>query len=129
MKTLKEIQEIIDKYEELETLVLLKAQILKKNDSKYEGWLFIDDIEFEKDSVLITVNYDGYDNTNTNTFRIPLTYLSLPNEELKIKILEDREERIKLEIANHRKREEEKIEKQNQEELALYEKLKTKFNK
>jgi len=125
---IQEIQEIVEKYNELqehsETVI---AKLTKLDSKEYDISRGIEEISIDLNFVYVTCDNTYRGCVDTIYFKFPISYLSMDDDELKntvIEMKERREEkkRIEKEIAEK----EERI-KREERERQQYESLKKKF--
>lgn len=125
---IEEIKKILGDYQKLIDLVHHKVMILERNDfQQYNTYRGIETIDFEDDNVLVICDDTCFGVYDTNSFRFPLKYITMEDDELIKTVLLDKEARLENDkkLAEENKIKQEELEKQR--ELDLYKKLKNKF--
>ena len=124
---LKEIKEIVNRYEELCQLAIEKIKMIEKLDSEYTTSRGIEDISFYDDLVSVTCDNTCRGCYDIRSFNFPITWLSKTDAELEEIVVIRRE----LKAEKERKAKEEKQLKEKKEieqrELEQYKRLKAKF--
>jgi len=127
MENLEQIREVISTHGKLIASIKDKIEIMKRHDSAYDPGRGVESIHFEHGNINVTYDDSCYGYSASSWFSFPLSYLVLTDEELKERVLKDKEDREKLKMQEEEMREIKDTQEKEQREREQYAKLKEKF--
>lgn len=128
---LEKINQMIEDYDSLINLVKSKIEILESLDSQeyYTGHRGIESISFEEGKVHVSCDDTFRGCRDWVSFEFPIEWLLKTQEELKVIVLKEKEQRVQDKM---KKQEEARIkaqEEKEQQDFLKYQQLKKKFEK
>lgn len=133
METLEQIQETVKKYNDLIVLIKEKIKVAAKADQRlYNTHRGIESITFEQDGngvdkVWVVCDDSFRGSYDTESFWFPLSYVTLSDDELMVKVAEDLElTRVREALEKLKKLDDQKAA-EEQRELEQYNKLRAKY--
>jgi len=118
-----QINNIINDYDKLVDLTVLKIKVIEKLDNHYYTGRRIEDVSFYSDSVSVRCDDSAMGCYDSLSFSFPIIWLTKTDSELEELVTTEKELRIKAKEELHLKQKEE----QEQRELERYLKLKEKY--
>lgn len=126
--TLENIKEVLNLYSQVKNLALEKVKIMKRCDSKYyDTRRGITRVDYIDEQVVVTYDATFRGHYCTDWFAFPLRYLTLNDDELRIQIEVEKQQREFKEQQEEQERKKKEVAEKEKREIQMLIELKEKY--